>query len=40
VIAQPSSEAASGDVPVIEPESGVVPAGEGSDKDPSGVDES
>jgi preprotein translocase subunit SecG len=37
VIAQPASEDAAGDLPALD---GAVPAGEGSDKDPSGVDES
>jgi preprotein translocase subunit SecG len=40
VIAQPPSEATTGDMPVIEPDSEVVPAGDDSGKDPSGVDES
>ena len=38
VIAQPAAEAAAGDVPVLETDPVAVPAGEASDKDPSGVD--
>ena len=38
VIAQPAAEAAAGDVPVLETDPAAVPAGEASDKDPSGVD--